>query len=62
MTTLEIVLIIIIWVIVGCFLAHKQDQISDTKLNPEIWVPYMMFAPIVLIGAIVRQLIIEEWR
>lgn len=67
MTTLEIVLIAILWVILAAFNVSKQikHEGHSPKESGEIWV-YILFAcilaPVWLLGAIINQVIIKDWK
>lgn len=59
MTTLEIILTAILWLITGLFLFYKQCQCGGDK---DTWIVIIPFAPIALIFVIIRQVFVERWR
>lgn len=65
MTNLEIGLIGILWVITGIWLANRWiavDRKNGKHLNESgCWAMCIMFAPVILIGAILRQTL-DEWK
>lgn len=61
MTTLEIILIITCWLLLGIYMSKKQKDCFveyDTFLATVI----VVMAPIWLIGAIIRQVFVENWK
>ncbi len=66
MTTFEAILIGIIWLITGILLFQKWLKVDDGKSNIEdtgfIFMTSIVFCPLVLLGAIIRQVFIEDWR
>lgn len=61
MTNLEITLTAILWVTIGLFLGKKWEYTDKTK-TMFLFIPSILFAPIVLLIAIIRQTFIEDWR
>ena len=50
------------WVFIGCIMAFKWEK-SDTYCATElVWIASILFAPIVLLIAIVKQVIIKDWE
>lgn len=68
MGTLVIILIVIIWVFVGAFINHKRDWYRkyknhvDSDLRENKIAFSFMFAPIALIIAIVKEMILDDWN
>jgi predicted permease len=66
MTTLEIILIIFLWIIVGFFICSKrkwyQSQAIETK-DPQsfIIIVAVIFAPINLLITFIKIYIVNEW-
>lgn len=68
MTGLEMVLMVIIWVIVGCWISYKRDWYNGVK-SPEMDPPQelsiamnIFLAPIALLIAIFREFIQSDWK
>lgn len=63
MTTLEIILIIIVWVFVGCFICTKRNWYKNEGVNDFVifCIGSIVLAPIALIIAIFKQFIIAKW-
>jgi len=62
LTTLEIILIAVLWLVLGVILAEKQKKAQDHMVDESIKAMIVIFAPLVLIGAIIRQTFFEKWR
>lgn len=62
MTTLEIILIVLLWLIVGLFLASKRDWYAEIGENSE-WFCFfaVLFAPLNLIITFIRVFCVEKW-
>lgn len=62
MTTLEIILISILWGITGIFIISKWGKANQHLLEwpQKVWI--FLFVPLFLIGAIIRQVLIEDWK
>ena len=59
------VLIMILWVLVGVFCAYKQERALPIGSRSERIIGgaiLVVFAPLWLFGAVIRQLIIEDWK
>lgn len=61
MTTLEIILTIILWLILGIYMSKKQSKCIPDH-DPILEVMITILAPIWLIGAIIRQVFVENWK
>lgn len=62
MTLLIIILFFVCWLILGVFLAYKQDQADSTTPDPILVIGCIVLAPLWLFGAIIRQVFIEDWQ
>ncbi len=61
MTTLEIILSVILWIVFGVFLLAKWKKADSTM--PEAAMVFMFcFTPLVFLGAIIRQVFFEDWK
>jgi hypothetical protein len=60
MTLLEIILIGILWLLVIILCVCKQAK-AETGEKGYLFVVFI-FAPLWLIGAIIRQVFIEDWK
>lgn len=54
-------IIIICWIILGIFMAYKQEQ-CDPPLYWAQGIIILLLAPLWLIVAIIRQVFIEKWK
>lgn len=62
MTPLEITLIIILWLITGCFISYKRKWYTpsdDIELNVTFTI---LFAPIALVIALFKEFILDDWN
>ena len=62
MTTLEIVLIGVIWAALGLFMYYKTEWIQGRNDSVVILTMFIIIAPLWFIGAIIRQVFIEKWK
>lgn len=61
MTTLEIVLISIIWMFIGLFISYKREWYQLEQEPGVSVVCNMLFAPISLIISFIRVYCVNEW-
>lgn len=54
------VFIFIIWILLGIFCYYKQNRVQEEHIG--FCIVTTAFAPIWFIGAIIRQVIIEDWK
>jgi hypothetical protein len=59
---LEIMLTVFLWIILGMVLIEKQRKAQDEVMDTIVCTLYIIFAPLVLVVAIVRQVFYERWR
>jgi hypothetical protein len=64
MTPLETILFFTIWIFVGCFICVKRNWYKNVVIDARelFCIICIVFAPISLIIAIFRELIIDEWN
>lgn len=53
-------IIAISWLVLGLFCADKQRKVNP--IDPVWWTVVPILAPLWFIGAIIRQVIIEDWK
>ncbi len=61
MTNLEIVLLAISWLSIGIIIGNKWEK-ANREGNGGLMCVTIIFCPIVLLVAIVRQVFIEDWK
>lgn len=54
-------IILFLWLILGFIMGIKQSEASDNPITGG-FILIVLFAPIMLIGAIIRQVFIEKWK
>lgn len=66
MTTLEIVLIILLWLILGIFICHKANWFEHFGNGCEPEVPACIlavaFAPLVFLVDFIKRFFIQKWH
>lgn len=67
MTSLEVVFLIIIWVIVGCFISYKRKWYPEQELIIEdrrvfFILANIVFAPLCLAIALFKEFILDDWN
>ena len=64
MTTLEIVLIAILWIFVGAFISHKRNWYEHLYSDePALNICFnLLAAPIALIIALFKEFILDSWN
>ena len=55
-------LIGLFWVFIGCIMAFKWEKVSAYGAVEMIWIVSILFAPVVFLVAIVKQVIINNWE
>jgi hypothetical protein len=61
MTTLEVILTVVLWIITAVFLGRRWNK-ATVSFDMAFPILCLFFAPLVLIGAIIRQVIYEDWK
>jgi hypothetical protein len=64
MTPLELILIAIIWVFVGCFICHKRNWYQhkfNSKENEDVMFTIAL-APIALLISLFKEFILDSWN
>ena len=60
MTTLEIILMVLLWIAFGAFAIYKQKE-ADDNLVEGCGLVLFLTAPIVLIVVVIKQLFFRKW-
>lgn len=64
---LETILIAILWIIVGVWVAYKRKWYTKLKNDPDLPQELAIFlvvvlAPLFLIGAFVKEMLLDDWN
>lgn len=71
MTTLEIIYTILLWIILGLFICHKQAWFKDKiyyyagytlSMSDMYCIGVIIAAPIIFIAAVVNLVFIKPWK